>query len=246
MANNKPYICFERIIPPEYTKIARQKAIAENQANANRSTFEAAALRSKLWRPGRTLRVTFLDGHPAVQTKVEHYARVWSQYANIAFAFGPNPNAEIRISFRDQGSWSAIGTDALVEDYYLHNSPTMNYGWLTPDSSEKDYSSVVLHEFGHALGMIHEHQNPASPIQWNEQVVIAALSGPPNFWDTQTIHFNLFEHYERSHTQFTRFDAQSIMLYSFPKEWTQNHLEFPVNYMLSQTDKDFIKACYPR
>lgn len=245
MADNKPRICFERMLPPKYAKIARQKAIAENPANANASAFEAAVLRSKLWRPGRTLRIAFLDGIPAVQTKVERYARLWSQYANIALAFGPNPNTEIRISFRDEGSWSVIGTDALVEDYYARDKPTMNYGWLTPDSSEKDYSSVVLHEFGHALGMIHEHQNPSNPIQWNEQVVIAALSGPPNYWDEQTIRFNLFERYERSRTQFTRFDAQSIMLYTFPKEWTKNGLEFPVNYTLSQTDKDFIKACYP-
>ncbi len=192
MANNKPHICFERVIPPRYTKIARQKAIAENPTNANSSTFEAAVLRSKLWKPGRTLHVTFLDGHPVVQTKVESYAHIWSQYANITFAFGFDLNAEIRISFKDEGSWSAIGTDALIEEYYPPNTPTMNYGWLTPDSPEKDYSSVMLHEFGHALGMIHEHQNPANPIQWNEQVVIAALSGPPNFWDKQTVHSNLY------------------------------------------------------
>jgi Matrixin len=179
MATNNTRICFERIIPSELTKIARQKAIAENPANASRSTFEAAVLRSKLWKPGRTLRVTFLDGHPIVQTKIEYYASLWSQYANITFVFATDPDAEIRISFKGQGSWSAIGTDALVAEYYPYNSPTMNYGWLTPDSSEKDYSSVVLHEFGHALGMIHEHQNPTNPIQWNEQEVIAALSGPP-------------------------------------------------------------------
>jgi Matrixin len=236
--------CFERIIPAEYAGIARQEAILENPANA--SAFEAAALRSKFWEPGRTLRVAFLDGLPAVQTKVVHYAQQWCQYANITFAFGTDPDAEIRISFRDEGSWSAVGTDALVEEYFPRNKPTMNYGWLTPDSSEKDYSSVVLHEFGHALGMIHEHQNPANSIQWNEPVVIAALSGPPNYWDEQTICFNIFERYERSHTQFTQFDPQSIMLYTFPKEWTNNGLEFPTNYTLSQTDKDFIKAHYPR
>jgi Matrixin len=248
--NMRPCICFERVIPSQYSKIARQIARAENPANG--SGFEAAALSSKLWRPGRTLHVAFLDGIPAVQTKVEYYAQQWSKYANITFTFGTDSNAEIRISFGDRGlyidesSWSAIGTDALVEEYFPYDEPTMNYGWLAPNSSDADYSSVVLHEFGHALGMIHEHQSPASPIQWNEPIVIAAHAGKPNEWDEQTVRFNIFERYERSRTQFTRFDPHSIMLYSFPKEWTKNGLEFPVNYTLSQADKDFIKACYPR
>jgi len=30
---------------------------------------------------------------------------------------------------------------------------------------------TVLHEFGHALGLIHEHQNPASGgFKWNREV----------------------------------------------------------------------------
>ena len=38
----------------------------------------------------------------------------------------------------------------------------MNYGWLEPDTELREYQRVVRHEFGHALGMIHEHQNPAA------------------------------------------------------------------------------------
>ena len=34
----------------------------------------------------------------------------------------------------------------------------------------------ILHEFGHALGLAHEHQNPAitSTIRWDETAVIAS------------------------------------------------------------------------
>jgi Matrixin len=236
--------CFERIIPPKYTRIARQKAIAENPANA--SPFEAAAVRSKLWKPGRTLRVTFLEGMPEMQKKVAWHAKQWGQYANITFAFVNDTDAEIRISFQKGGSWSALGTDALVKEYFPKNEPTMNYGWLTPTSTDSDYSSVVLHEFGHAIGMIHEHQSPASGIQWNTQVVIKTLSGPPNYWDVQTIQFNVFERYAATQTQFTQFDHKSIMLYSFPRDWTLNGLEFTENHFLSQADKAFIKARYPK
>jgi Matrixin len=181
-----------------------------------------------------------------VQAKVEQYARQWEQYANINFQFVDGKNAVIRISFEQDGSWSALGTDALVEEYFPKNEPTMNYGWLTPNSEEDDYSSVVLHEFGHALGMIHEHTSPVNGIQWNKEAVYESLSGPPNRWDKETIDFNMFERYTITQTQFTEFDPHSIMLYSFPKEWTLNGMSFPVNTVLSEKDKKFISARYPK
>ncbi|WP_437321271.1 matrixin family metalloprotease [Sorangium sp. So ce385] len=41
----------------------------------------------------------------------------------------------------------------------------MNFGWLTLESTQADVESVVLHEFGHALGLIHEHQHPENGIK---------------------------------------------------------------------------------
>jgi hypothetical protein len=222
-----------------------ERAEAENPANVRSSPFEAAALKSRLWRPGRTLRVAFLDGDPKVQAAVTKYAKVWSEHANIELAFGAAP-AEIRISFEQPGSWSALGTDALVKEYYAPTEPTMNYGWLTPKSSDKEISRVVLHEFGHALGLIHEHQNPAGDIQWNRDAVIEELSGPPNNWDLETIQFNVFDRYATNQTQFTEFDPKSIMLYAFPAHWTRDGMTFPNNSVLSKMDKAFIRSCYPR
>jgi hypothetical protein len=96
----------------------------------------------------------------------------------------------------------------------------MNYGRLTPESPPEDYS-VVLHEFGHALGLIHEHQSPANGIQWDRPAVIRDLSGPPNRWDPPTIEHNVFNKYtSQTVSQFTQFDPESIMLYAFPSHWT--------------------------
>ncbi len=45
-------------------------------------------------------------------------------------------------------------------------------GWLEPDTPNDEYRRVVLHEFGHALGGIHEHQSPASGvIPWDKPKV---------------------------------------------------------------------------
>jgi serralysin len=237
-------ICFERIVPSQFSAAAREKALAENSANG--SPFELAGVRSKLWHPHRTLRVAFLDGLPEVQQQVARHATEWSRHAGVTFEFAQDGDADIRITFNpDLGSWSALGTDGLVEAVFPRHEATMNFGWLTPTSSESDYSGVVLHEFGHALGMIHEHQSPAAGIAWDRAAVIADLSGPPNNWDAETIEFNVFGRYSADQTQFTQFDPESIMLYAFPSHWTTNGLAFRENTSLSVADKQFIKMRYP-
>src|SRR5690242_12223583 len=211
--------CIDRVIPQELQAIARAKAVEENPANAP-TAFEMALVTGKMWKPGRTLTVAFLDGESSVRAKVKSYAAKWSDWANIKFLFVDGKTATIRISFEQDGSWSAIGTDALVTDYFKETEPTMNFGWLTPETEDKEYSRVVLHEFGHALGCIHEHQNPAGGIKWNKEVVYEALSKPPNKWDKQTIDHNMFDRYSKSITNFTSTDASSIMTYYIPPEWT--------------------------
>jgi serralysin len=201
-----------------------------------------AVLRDKKWQPGQTLRVRFLDGDPIVQQKIEAVAHQWSQFINIRFAFGNDPDAEIRISCQRGGSWSYLGTDALG---IAKNQPTMNYGWLTPTSSDDDYSSVVLHEFGHALGMIHEHQHPEAGIPWNHDAVYRYYMGPPNNWSRDQVDNNLFKPYSKNITQFSHFDAQSIMLYPVRRELTTNGFEVGWNKYLSETDKAFMGEIYP-
>jgi hypothetical protein len=242
-------------IPPDMSAEAQRLAIEENPENAvpafdalPESVEENARLRlalitAKKWQPGRTLRVRFLDGDPVVHRKIEAYAHQWSQHANIKFEFGSDPNAEIRISCRQDGtSWSYLGTDALNVD---KDKPTMNYGWLTPTSPDEEYSRVVLHEFGHALGCIHEHQHPEAGIPWNREAVYRYYMGPPNNWTKEQVDNNLFRLLDRDSTQFSQFDTQSIMLYAIPKELTIGGFEVGWNRQLSVTDKQFIGRTYP-
>ena len=185
----------------------------------------------KWWEPGRTLHVRFLDGEAAVQAKVMAVAQDWCQYANIHFDFVDHANAEIRISFFTDGdSWSYIGKDALGVP---KDQATMNYGWLRPETEDDEVRRVVLHEFGHALGCIHEHQNPATKIQWNKPTVYAHYA--KQGWSRRDVDFNLFKLYDTDATQFTAFDPQSIMLYPILKAHTLDGFAVGWNRELSTT-----------
>ncbi len=225
-----------------HTCLDRHVAGEEPSATSGASS-RAALVRNKSWQPvGRALRARFLDGEPQVQQKVIRFAQGWSSYANISFLFGTDPNAEIRISFAQAGSWSYIGTDALA---VAEDEPTMNFGWLTPSTPNDEVMRVVLHEFGHALGLVHEHQNPATTIPWNRQAVYAYYSGPPNNWTEEEVDRNLFQLYERDCTQYSAFDQYSIMLYPIPQEFTDGDFTVGWNQALSAVDKAFIATCYP-
>ncbi len=120
MADDRVKACIDRIIPDELMLDFMRRSVEEDPRNAPafspRSLLPGvmpdipriflAALTGKLWKSGRTLRVRFLDGDPAVQERVPPFAHVWSQFANIKFEFGDDADAEIRISFKQQGSWS--------------------------------------------------------------------------------------------------------------------------------------------
>jgi serralysin len=121
----------------------------------------------------------------------------------------------------------------------------MNFGWLRPDSTDHDVQSVVLHEFGHALGLIHEHQNPSGDISWNREQVINDLSGYPNYWTLDQIEHNMFRSYAAAETNYTKTDPESIMMYPIPPTWTTNGFTVGLNSMLSRVDRDFVSREYP-
>ena len=124
-----------------------------------------------------------------------------------------------------------MGTDN--KNIPLH-AATLNLGWQD--------QGVILHEFGHMIGLSHEHQNPDGGIVWNEQVVIDDLAGPPNFWTEAETRHNVLNKYSADQVHGTEFDLQSVMLYSFPDEWTQNMGATPENDDISQQDRDFVRS----
>lgn len=204
----------------------------------------AAVEKFKLWDNGKHVRVLFLDGDATVKTKVEAIAKEWEDVSNLTLDFVTAGASEVRVSFLERGfSWSTLGTDALTVS---RTRATMNYGWLEPNTSTREYQRVVRHEFGHALGMIHEHQNPsaAGKIPWDKPKVYAYYA--QQGWSKEDVDFNLFAVYDADTTNFSTFDPTSIMEYAIPDALTIGSYAIGWNIELSDTDRAFMAAQYPK
>jgi hypothetical protein len=224
-------ICHDRLLPRDIFRPQHTLQLGEGRARA-------IIVFRKLWINGSKLHVRFMGGTAGEQATAREQARWWSQHANLTFEFDNAPDAEIRITFDpNDGAWSYIGTDCKS---IPRDQPTMNLGFLD--------GGTAAHEFGHAIGLAHEHQNPAGGIEWNEEVVLRDLSGPPNFWTPSQIRHNVLEKYSVDQIRGTEFDPDSIMLYFFPDSWVKSGEGTKANDVLSTVDKAFIASekAYPR
>lgn len=262
----RKYPCIDKYPPGK--EFITQKQLARS------SKLKAAFKVASLWNPKTfpILHVGFMDGTDKQKKWVEQVITTHLQplMKNIQFVWNTPPNeSEIRVSFalKDQ-AWSLVGKDALD---IPKNEPTMNLGWVDNDEEYddehyKNTGQVVMHEFGHAIGMIHEHQNPkANPIIWNEDVVYKELRRT-NGWDREQVNTNMFKKYgsflkceqaKKEHSpnvldyckeelvNGSDYDVYSIMHYFYPMSWIKSGPKsIPMNTTYSEQDKKWIEKYY--
>jgi hypothetical protein len=206
-------------------------------------TDRGVGLTAAIWSDRSTVDVSFLDGTALQRRRVEQFASIWSTVCAMKFTFRGGAPGAIRISFaHGLIGFSAIGNEALT---IQPPQPTMNLSQMTDTLSDDKARGLVLHEFGHALGLLHEHQSPASGITWNRAAAYDFFGANPYFLSPSVVDRQILNKYQENATQYTHFDRSSIMIYPIPAFLTKNGYEVPMNSALSLTDRSFISKLYP-
>lgn len=215
-----------------------QVRLAERQnEDPNQFRTSAEGGQSKLWRRGTVLTVRFLDGTDVQHNGFRNAMALWLAHANLTVNYGDDPAAKLRVSFRQAGSWSFVGTDALGLE---PGKPTINLGFANPGAPPPNY----IHEIGHALGLVHETSNPNAALDFDKAAIYALLGGPPNNWDRPTVDANIFRKFPYPGTR--SFDRASIMNQGLPGSFFKNGQGIAAPTTLSTSDKSYIAALYPR
>jgi len=176
--------------------------------------------------------------------------RQWSRVCNIKFE--PTTNAgesHIRVGFnRGQGHSSFVG----VENEQNRGKQTMNLAMDESSINRPENLAVILHEFGHAIGMLHEHSSPVSNIKFrSEQELVRFFQG--RFGEgrnnpgktLELVRHNIIRRYsDREVLRFSDFDRDSIMIYALPADVLQDGKEVRVNLQLSAKDKEYAEKLY--
>lgn len=250
-------MCHDAVAPAELRLRAARIALLENPANAVPAVpmaqfgaalevptpLAAVMLTGKRWKPGRTISISFLDGDYALHKRVRYYANKWLDCANLKFNWisGRSEAGEVRITFARGGSWSYLGTDALV---IPRPRPTMAFGWIDAGSGADEVRRVVLHEFGHMLGLGHEQAHPEVAIPWDKDAAYAYYART-NGWSRSEVDAQVFQRYAVGQTNFSKYDRRSIMGYAISNELTIGDFEVPWNTKRSKTDRAFVRTQYP-
>jgi hypothetical protein len=213
------------------------------------------------WRPVSAVGVAFLDGETELHRGIDQATRQITDACNLRLDFGRDAAgryrrwtehdttyaAEIRVSFDLEGYWSLVGTDSTDRTVGAEGGPaggrpgqrSLNLGDFKRHRPP-DWMGTVRHEFLHALGFEHAHQNLRGPCErefrWEDDPgylptrdrhgefvpdsagrrpgIYTYLAGAPNYWPRWKVDHNL-RHRESPDTVAGPFDPASIMLYAF-------------------------------
>lgn len=210
---------------------------------------DAAFFNDSEWSRGSNINIHFLRDAYYTPYKAKWTKYVITKYLSklVSLNFqwdSPLKNSHIRITFNSaQGAWSELGKLPPSSS----SEPTMALGWLDDDvdydmDEVRGTGIVICHEFGHMLGLIHEHQRSDITIEWNKDYVYKTLGGPPNNWSRQTVDSNIFEAMNKSSFNGSEYDKNSMMHYFFECCFFKNPLvgTLPKNTKLSFLDKKTI------
>lgn len=207
--------------PPLYSKLDSPENDQTTSTSVISRNKRGVAITDKLWPQGSTIKIGFVDMTKEEEKLVKDNINKWAPYVNLKFEFIADPkNADVRVGVdRDSANgWAFVGTDSKeFSDDPVH----VSIGTKAPKFYVED---TITHEWGHVLGLKHEHQHPYRKLE------------QPTFENTPRLPDN-------GSITVAPYDKNSIMHYTFKLDSEGKPVH--VDQSISEEDKKFVSSLYP-
>lgn len=183
-------------------------------------SFRAVGIKNPYYKPGSELPIQ-VSGSDAFKSAVQKVLTEHAQpYVNLKFVFDKPGGVTIDNNYQGGGVTMCLGCKSPV----IHVS-----------SAEQ---GLVLHEFGHALGMHHEMKNPNIKITWIESVLVQ-MFGSADFVKSQ-----ITSTVDPNSVNATAFDKNSVMIYPLPAKTNQEGINMSGARDYTDLDRQWLKQAY--
>lgn len=192
------------------------------------------------WRSPR-IRIAFLDGDAASRALVMTVAKEWLPGLKLSFTESTDTTGDVRITFTGNGVWSKIGQTA---DTVPDGEPTMGLAGVLQSRNADVRRAYILHEFGHALGALHEHQRHDAPLTWKTDAVYAYYARMYGWSEAQVDKEVILPLQESSTIASPQFDRFSVMMYPILEGFTKEGFVQPWNSKITEVDRRTMAEFY--